>query len=274
MKQSAFIEHAKEMLESDSRLGALFLGGSFGRGSADDYSDLDFVGVAATADHIEMATAWRETVASFAPVVYWSQRSGGGLLLNAVTEEWLRIDLWLVDTSFFLENLLSPAPHYAQSTVKMLVDRHDIASKLPASLLATSPNPDTVNYLIGEFIRVLGLIAVGMGRGEDVLGVTGAGLLRDLLTRLMVEETQSPERGGMLHLSRTVTPEQMAVLRALPYPGPHREEILAAHWATAAAFFPRARALADDAGITWPTAFEAATRRHLQRAFGADFLAW
>ena len=41
MKQSVFIEHAKEMLESDSRLGALFLSGSFGRGSADDYSDLD-----------------------------------------------------------------------------------------------------------------------------------------------------------------------------------------------------------------------------------------
>lgn len=274
MKQRAFIEHATEALKSDSRLDALFLGGSFGRDSADDYSDLDFVGVAAAADHVETATAWRKAVAGFAPVVYWSQRSGGGLLLNAITEDWLRIDLWLVDTSSFLENLLSTAPHYARSTLKPLIDRDGIASKLPASLPATSPNPGTVDYLISEFIRVLGLIAVGMGRGEDVLGVTGAGLLRDLLTRLMVEETHSPERGGMLHLSRTVTPEQMAVLRALPYPGPHREEILAAHWATAAAFFPRARALANHLGITWPTAFEAATQRHLQRAFGADFIPW
>jgi hypothetical protein len=43
-----------------------------------------------------------------------------------------------------------------------------------------------------------------------------------------------------------------------------------AHIAIARAFFPLARALASRLGIAWPDEFEAATRRHLQTAFGAE----
>ena len=94
----------------------------------------------------------------------------------------------------------------------------------------------------------------------------GAELLRDLLRDLMLEACPLPDRGGMLHLSRLLTPEQMAVLETLPFPRPEREEAIAAHVATAAVFLPLARRMTDELDLHWPTAFEKATRAHLRRA--------
>jgi hypothetical protein len=68
-----------------------------------------------------------------------------------------------------------------------------------------------------------------------------------------------------------VLPEaDMRLLEGLPYPRPDRAAIIAANLATARAFFPRARARAERLGLSWPTAFEEATRRNLQRIFGAE----
>jgi hypothetical protein len=50
-----------------------------------------------------------------------------------------------------------------------------------------------------------------------------------------------------------VLPEaDMRLLEGLPYPRPDRAEIIAANIATARAFFPRARALAERIGVPWP----------------------
>jgi len=47
--------------------------------------------------------------------------------------------------------------------------------------------------------------------------------------------------------------------------------LIAANLALAAIFLPRARRLAAQTGMTWPTAFEAATRRHLKERLGVAF---
>ena len=47
-----------------------------------------------------------------------------------------------------------------------------------------------------------------------------------------------------------------------------RDDLIAAHVAIAEAFLPRARRIADQIGLDWPTAFEAATRQHLHRELG------
>lgn len=268
------MEGVATALGREERVEALFLGGSFGRGTADEFSDLDYVGLTGHGDHDAVVALWRETIEAISPVVFWNQRVGPPTLLNAITRDWLRIDLWLIDKASFLSHARPPFDRYSQSTLLRVVDRGDVFAELPESPPGAAPEKRQVEYVINEFIRVLGLIAVGVGRREYVLGVTGAGLLRDLLTRLMIEETLSPERGGALHLSRTITPAQMDELLALPYPSPVREEVLEAHWALARTFFPRARALADRLGIAWPEAFEQATKRHLQRSFGAEMEPW
>jgi hypothetical protein len=259
MAETPFIQDAAAIFEGLPQVEALFLAGSHGAGRADAHSDIDLVAVAA-ADHAGIATAWCGGLAALAPVVFWDQRVGRSTLVNAITQDWLRVDLLIV----------TPGDLGARSkdSVKVLIDRAGIYARLPGTLPPARPDPERVGRIIREFIRVLGLLPVGVGRGEDVLLVKGAGLLRDLLADLMLEDCPLPDRGGVLHPSRLLTPAQMAVLRQLPYPGPEREAVIAAHVAVAGVFFPLARAMAARVGTAWPEAFEAALRRRLTAELG------
>ena len=82
--------------------------------------------------------------------------------------------------------------------------------------------------MINEFIRVIGMAPVVFGRSELVTAVQGAGLNRDMLINLM----------------------------------------LAVHKAIADVFFPRAKRMAADLDIEWPTKFEETTRAQLQANLG------
>jgi hypothetical protein len=253
---AAFITAVAGLTERDPRVASLFLAGSYGAGCADAFSDVDFVAVAAHDDHAQVAALWRDVVHQVEPVVFWSERRGQGILLNAVTESWLRCDVVIVAPGDFGRR--------SKAGVKVLFDRAGLYAGLPDVLPPATPNPERVAGIINEFIRVMGLLPVGLGRGEYVLLVKGAALLRDLLCDLMLEACPLPDRGGALHLSRLLTPDQMAVLRGLPYPGPERDALIAAHTATAAVFLPIARDMASRLGVTWPGAFEAAMWRRME----------
>ncbi|HTM78538.1 MAG TPA: nucleotidyltransferase domain-containing protein [Devosia sp.] len=260
MNQQALIEAITLALADEPAIEALFLAGSYGRGTADAHSDVDLIALVAPEDHAALGARWRTILPAITPIVFWNEMNRGGLLLNAVSEDWLRCDLSMLAPAAFTRR--------ARDTVKPLLDRHDVYASLPATLPPQLPNPERVSYQISEFIRVLGLLPVGIGRSEYVTGVTGVGLLRDLLVGLLIEDVPLPDRGGALHLSKLLPPGQMAMLAALPYPKPDRAEVIAANLALAHAFFPRARVLARRLNLTWPTAFEAATRRHLGASLG------
>ena len=253
-------QRVADRLSPDEDVRSLFVAGSFGAGTADAWSDLDLVAVVEPECHGAAAAAFAEAVGGVSPVVMRRERLGRGSLVNLVTEQWDRCDLFLAGADDFL------AGKRAKDRLHPLLDRDGLYARLPETLRPAAPNPKRVAFVVEEFIRVLGLLPVGLGRGEHILLTTGAGLLRDLLRDLMMEECPLPDRGGMLHLSRLLTSEQMAVLQALSYPGPDREEAIAAHVATARAFLPLARRMTAELDLPWPEAFEAATRAHLQRA--------
>ncbi|MGF1626311.1 MAG: nucleotidyltransferase domain-containing protein [Alphaproteobacteria bacterium] len=252
-----------DRLRPEPGLAALFLAGSHGAGTADRFSDIDLVAVADAGHHGPVAALWREVLESLHPVVFWNERRGRGILLNAISEDWLRCDLHIVARDDLAGR--------CRATLRPLFDRAGVYDALPATLPPAQPDPERVRRSIDEFIRVLGLMTVGIGRGEYVTMVKGVGLLRDLLTDLMLEECPLPDRGGVLHLSRLLPPERMAQLQALPWPGPERDALIAANLAIAEAFFPLARRLARDLAVAWPERFEAATRRHLQKELGVAF---
>jgi hypothetical protein len=259
MAETAFIQDATAIFAGLPQVAALFLGGSHGAGTADAYSDIDLVAVAA-ADHAGLAAAWRAGLERLSPVVFWDQRAGRSTLVNAITDDWLRVDLLIVTAGDLGAR--------SKAGVQVLIDRAGIYARLPDALPPARPDPERVGRIIGEFIRVLGLLPVGVGRGEDVLLVKGVGLLRDLSADLMLEDCPLPDRGGALHPSRLLTADQMEVLRHLPYPAPEREAVIAAHLAVAAVFFPLARAMAARIGTVWPDAFEAALHRRLRAELG------
>lgn len=96
-------------------------------------------------------------------------------------------------------------------------------------------------------------------------------MLRRMLSEILVAEMGKGDTGGILHLSRTIDAERMALLTSLPSPNATRDSVLSANNVVARLFFPRAKAVATKLGIPWPQAFEDATRASLTRALPAAF---
>ncbi|MFK4809612.1 nucleotidyltransferase domain-containing protein [Devosia sp. ZW T5_3] len=262
MDQHELIAAVKQAMTGKEAIRGLFLAGSYGRGTADAWSDVDLVALVEPEHHAAIAADWRQTLDAITPIVFWQELPRGGLLLNAVSEEWLRCDLSIVAPDNFGRR--------AKNTVKPLVDRDGRYDSLPDMLPPKQPDVGTVKYLIHEFIRMLGLMPVGAGRGEYVTMVLGVGMMRDHLAALLMQDVSNPDPGGILHQSTLLSAGDMALLKSLPYPGPERDAVISANFAIAREFMPRARAMAKRLDIVWPEAFEAATRRRLAITLGEE----
>ncbi|WP_252912480.1 hypothetical protein [Aliihoeflea aestuarii] len=204
----------------------------------------------------ELAEIWRRAVDRTGTIVMWRDRQVRPGLINAITQDCLRTDVFIVKPD--------QMGRQTRDGLKVLFDHDRIFDSLPASTNPTGPDPRSVKYQFEEFIRILALLPLAMGREEYLNGVTGIFHLRNLLVHLFIEETGAPHRGGALHLDRLITDEQKEILFSLPPPVPTREALIAAHVAYAAAYLPRARRLAALWGINWPDRFEEAMWAYLK----------
>lgn len=257
MTPSLAIAAIADALEDEPAIRALFLSGSYGAGLEDAYSDIDFLMVASDGPSDEVAALWRKAVSRTGDIILWWDRQVRPALINAITSDWLRTDVVI----------LKPDQIGTQTkdSLKVLFDHDGMFEALPASAKKASPDLRRTKYQFEEFIRILGLLPLAMGREEYLNGVLGLFHMRNLLVDLMIEETGAPQRGGALHLNRLITDEQKEVLASLPRPVPTRDLLIAANLAYAAAYLPRARKLAKVWGIEWPGQFEAATWEHLRK---------
>lgn len=262
MNKATIITGVTDYFKDDPRLSALFLAGSFGRGEEDEFSDIDFVAIASSEHHDALIGKWRVALETLTTLIMWKRPYPSTPLINVVTEDWIRCDLYLISPDKLTGR--------AQTTVKPLIDPTDIYHSLPASLPDAKPNKDRVVAIITEFIRVIGMTPIVMGRGELVTAVQGAGLLRDMLINLMLEEVTKPDKGGAMHLSRLLPSSDYAALMVLPAPAPDRQSVLISQQAIAAVFLPRARRLATELDIDWPETFLAKTRDHLRAEVGLE----
>jgi hypothetical protein len=256
MDRDTLLAGLRDLLAGDDRVRALWLAGSLGRGTADRHSDIDLL--AAVTDRAGLLDGWERRVGTLTPLVY-VQRLGDSVV-NHITPGWLRFDLSLRDTDA-LAGL-------ARDRLVTLFDRDGLTAALPATGTPLRADPAAVAALSREFLRVLGLLPVVLGRAEYVAGALGAGLLRALLVRLMLEDVEVPDRGGALHLAPLLPPDRLAALAALPPVAATREAVLDAHLACARLFLPLARALADRTGADWPAAMATAALDHLSRELG------
>jgi predicted nucleotidyltransferase len=262
MWQDDTVATIRDDLADHPALAALFLAGSLGRGEGDAYSDVDLLAIVPPEAQAAFAADWKRRLSALFDVVQWND-VGKGLIFNAITADWHRIDV-VIDGTEHLRGR-------TQDGLKPILDPSGLHVTIPATRPWTGPNVGRVRYLIDEFLRVLGLLPVGCGRGEYLLCTEGVNLLRMALFGLLSEEVERVDKGGMLAWSRRFSPEQMAALAAVPLPEPRREAVIAAHLAAARVFLPRARRLATRCGLVWPEALEAAALRHWQRELGVGW---
>lgn len=245
-------------LRTQPQIRALFLSGSHGTGLADAYSDLDFILVSEAGATDEVAMLWKHAAAQIGEVILWRDRTTAPVLINAIVAPDLRIDVLMFTPD--------QAKGHAQDRLQMLFDHDDIHATLPKTTLHAAPNPKRLAYQFEEFIRILALLPLAIGREEYINGVAGIFHLRNLLVELLIAETNTPMRGGALQLNRLLTAEQQDLLISLPPPIATRDGVIAAHKAYASAYLHRARAYAREHGIDWPERFEDVTLTQIGQA--------
>jgi predicted nucleotidyltransferase len=256
--QQRLIDEITRRLDADPGVEALWLAGSLGMGQGDAWSDVDLLVMVASGATAAAATRLaRELVPALRVVLV--NGLYGGRVLNMVTAGWNRFDLTIVqpeDLQRYDSNLLTP-----------IFNKGDSAPPVQPPTPPYRTSPAGLLTLVQEFLRVIGLTPVALGREEYQLALNGVDLLRRMTMDLMLEENgvSVAARGGALHRNHLLTAEQREALQALPVVAAERSSIIAGDVAFAGLFLPRARRLAAEIGMAWPTEFEEATRRHLLR---------
>lgn len=259
-EQQDLVDAIGRALGADPQIEAAWLGGSLGRGAGDAFSDVDVVALVRQGSAAEVGLRYVRDAATIAEPVLVTPLFGGRVV-SVVTADWRRFDVSFIEASelgrFDAANLIS------------LFNKGDRAPPRAESV-AYQASPDAVLRLVNEFLRVLGLLVVAAGREEWLLAVSGTDILRRLTIDLMLEENRvgPVQRGGALRRNPLLTAEQRQALEGLSPIAANRRSVTAVNLELAAIFLPRARRLSDEIGGAWPSAFEAATRRHLRERLG------
>jgi hypothetical protein len=262
MTHAETIQTIKNALSDVPGIRALFLSGSYANGLADAFSDIDFVMVAEDGASDAVAEAWHGAIEKTGEIVLWWDRANVPVLINAITADWTRTDVIILRPD--------QMGRHTQHGLKPLFDHDGLYETLAEH--APKPGPDLrkFRFEVEEFIRILGLLHLAAGREEYINGVLGVSLLRNKLVELLIEETDVPDRGGILHLNRLITQDQKDLLLSMPPAVPQREAMISAHLAYATAYLPRARARAARLGMEWPERFEAVTWARLSETLGIE----
>lgn len=262
-QQDDLVGAIRQTLAGDDRIKAAWLTGSLGRGHGDRWSDVDVLALVAGDRPEAVAASYVQDARTIATLVL-ATLLPSGRTVNFVTADWQRFDL-----SFVSEHDLHRLD--AGSMIGMF-SRTAHKLRLQASSPVQPPSGDRLQHLCKEFLRILGLACVVVGREEYIVALGGLGKLREMLIELMLMENGigQAQRGGALHLNPLLTQKQRASLQALPPAEATRQSVITGHERVAALFLPRARRLALDAGVEWPTTFEIATQRHLRSTLGLE----
>ena len=259
-EQQTLVEAIRGVLEQDAEIEAVWLAGSLGQGGGDAFSDIDILALATDGTVGSVCQRYRRDVARIAEPALVNALFGGRIL-NVVTRDWRRFDIVFIEAGDLVR--------YDSERLTPLFNRGD---RRPSSPPATpyEPAPDTVLKIVNEYLRVLGLLVVALGREEYMLGLSGLGLMRGMTLDLMLEENNvaPADRGGALRRNPLLTEDQRRDLATLAPVAATLEGLIAANRALTAIFLPRARRLAERVGAPWPVVFEAATREHLERSLG------
>ena len=259
-EQQNLIGRLQALLDGLQQIEAAWLAGSLGAGNGDAFSDVDVLVLVADGKLEEGLRAIVTGIgAAFSPVLV--NQLFGGRVINVVGNSWERIDFVLVQKG--------ELSRYDSNRLTLLFNRSG-ATPPARDAQPYSPTVASVRPLAQEFMRVLGLLSVVVGRGEYVIALGGIEHLRRLTVDLMLEDNAVPpaERGGALRRNPLLTREQRSALTALPPISADRDSILEGHRALASIFLPRAKSLAERIGMEWPHDLEAATRAHLLRGVG------
>ncbi len=245
----------KTHLRSDPRIRAAWLEGSMGRGDADRYSDIDLHALLAESDLAAFQTGAEEWLNAVRPIVLCTLMFGGRMV-NALTEDGVRIDLWL-----HTEERVSLRPGKAA-----VIHDPDGLTRFDRE---PSPPDDAaiaaeLEAQIKEFWRCIALLPTVTGRGERIVSFQGLNVELGLLINILLKGYGIERDAGVKKLNAFLPEEarseieQVLSMSHLDIPG-----LALPHTLLAILMAKHGRAIAAKHHFEYPARLEAAVVRYV-----------
>ncbi|MDE0143645.1 MAG: aminoglycoside 6-adenylyltransferase [Caldilineaceae bacterium] len=175
--QFRFINALTAKVEADPRIRAAWLSGSYGKSTDDRWSDVDahlLVDVGKFAEFQRDIEAW---LGQIRPLVF-ARLMFNGRMVNAMTDEAMRLDIWLHDVE---------VAEVTTGETRVLYEEDGALSWLPqpGETLTPEAASEMLHREVAEFWRCVSMMPVVVGRGEKLVGVAGNSFILLALTNVL-----------------------------------------------------------------------------------------
>ena len=265
--QDRFIDALAAKAEADPRIRAAWLAGSFGKRTADRWSDVDahlLVAPAILEEFREQVETW---LAEIRPLVF-VRMMFNGRMVNAMTDEAMRLDVWLLDGERAVVTL-------GESRV-LYEDEGALAwQPSPSDALTPAVAAELLLRAVPEFWRCVAMLPVVVGREEKLVAAAGNSIILLLLTDVLCAASGRRRDRGVKALNEFLLPdhrqrvEEAASLTNLPL-----EEAARFPLRLARIMRECGPAICEQWKVAYPRAMEEAVLRYLNQELRSLGLAY
>jgi hypothetical protein len=207
--QIHFINALTTAAKTDPRIRAAWLAGSFGKGIADRWSDVDAHLLIDPAHADDFGAGVRGWLEALRPLVLY-RLMFGGQMVNAMTDEGLRLDVWLHT---------GETAEVVEGQTRVLYAEDGALNWLPhpGTKLSQAEAAAELDRAIPEFWRCVAMLPVALGRDEKLIGAAGNFLIVLLLTDVLSVQSGIRKDRGVKALNSFLPPEYRRLVEDATY---------------------------------------------------------
>jgi len=175
--QIRFINALTAKVEADPRIRAAWLSGSYGKETDDRWSDVDAHLLIHCGKFDEFQREIEAWLSQVRPLVF-ARLMFNGRMCNAMTDEAMRLDVWLHDVK---------VAEVTTDETRVLYEEDGALSWLPQPGEALTPEAasEMLHREVAEFWRCVSMMPVVVGRGEKLVGAAGNSFILLALTNVL-----------------------------------------------------------------------------------------
>ena len=242
---------------SDAHILAAWLEGSFGRGAADRYSDIDIHLLVAEENTDAFQQQLESWLSDIEPLVLFKD-TFPGQMVTCITTTGLRLDVWIHSgDTIFLERSSVHVLFTAKDCIQFKATCRNDESQDVAPVLKQHFN---------EFWRVLSILPTVLGREEHIAGFMGTTFVVMSLTEVLIIGNGKQRDRGVKNINDFL-PEVLReeIETALTIQSVNRESIARVHLRLATIMQRCGPDIAKQHGATYPFALEKAVLSYVAR---------
>lgn len=252
-----YLNSLQSKADSDTRVLAAWLEGSFAKNTADRYSDIDIHLLVAQENEDAFRQGLESWLSDIQPLVLFRE-TFPGQMITGITVVGLRLDVWVHSGTTILRDRAAVRVLYAvQESIQFKDAQEDSEPKDVASELARHFN---------EFWRLLAILPTVLGREEHIAGFMGTTFVVMQLTEVLIIGGGKQRDRGVKNVNVFLPQEHRKEIEvALTMNGVEKESLAKAHLRLAAMMQRYGPGIAKQHGNNYPFALEKAVIDYVAR---------